>query len=250
VNDRDALTRAVLLHPAEDAPKVALADWYEEHGTPEERVRAEWMRRPELDPTVMRRGRTRAARACFDYAANLLAGLVPKTWAVWPIVCDRQHPVGDEAERGENPNSWPYATGDCSFSSSRPYFVVGIRHGFITRVAAPTSRLSKVLPAVVARQPVCEVGNTQHFFEFLSFVTHMPWGEDGRDQRCIRLLANRIPKAVWVRLTPETWQCRPFIRGALPDTARTYPNLTAAYEDLSRAWVNWARSKAGLPELP
>jgi len=44
VSDRDALEAAVVAHPAQDAPRLALADWLDDHGTADDRLRATFIR--------------------------------------------------------------------------------------------------------------------------------------------------------------------------------------------------------------
>lgn len=44
MNDRDALEAAVAAHPAQDAPRLALADWLDDHGTADDRLRAAFIR--------------------------------------------------------------------------------------------------------------------------------------------------------------------------------------------------------------
>lgn len=44
MSDRDALEAAVAAHPAQDAPRLALADWLDDHGTAADRLRAAFIR--------------------------------------------------------------------------------------------------------------------------------------------------------------------------------------------------------------
>lgn len=44
MSDRDALEAAVAAHPAQDAPRLALADWFDDHGTADDRLRARFIR--------------------------------------------------------------------------------------------------------------------------------------------------------------------------------------------------------------
>lgn len=44
MSDREALEAAVAAHPAQDAPRLALADWLDDHGTADDRLRAAFIR--------------------------------------------------------------------------------------------------------------------------------------------------------------------------------------------------------------
>jgi uncharacterized protein (TIGR02996 family) len=44
MTDRDALMRAILDQPADDTPRLAFADWLEEHGGTAGAARAEFIR--------------------------------------------------------------------------------------------------------------------------------------------------------------------------------------------------------------
>ncbi|QJX00385.1 TIGR02996 domain-containing protein [Frigoriglobus tundricola] len=44
MNDRPALMAAIIAHPDEDTPRLALADWLQEHGDEHDRARAEFIR--------------------------------------------------------------------------------------------------------------------------------------------------------------------------------------------------------------
>ncbi len=44
MNDGEALFQALLANPNDDGPRLAYADWLEEHGGPEDRARAEFIR--------------------------------------------------------------------------------------------------------------------------------------------------------------------------------------------------------------
>jgi uncharacterized protein (TIGR02996 family) len=61
--ERQGLMRGVLEQPDEDAPRLVLADWYEEHGEPD---RAEFIRlqcrRPRLDDLHPETGNQEARR--------------------------------------------------------------------------------------------------------------------------------------------------------------------------------------------
>ena len=67
MSDADALLSAIIAHPDEDTPRLAYADWLDEHGQPE---RAEFIRfqieRAALDPQSERH------RVCADREAELL----------------------------------------------------------------------------------------------------------------------------------------------------------------------------------
>src|SRR5689334_9771824 len=44
MSDRDALHRAILANPDDDTPRLVLADWLDEHGDENDRVRAKFIR--------------------------------------------------------------------------------------------------------------------------------------------------------------------------------------------------------------
>lgn len=74
------------------------------------------------------------------------------------------------------------------------------------------------------------------FLEYECFVRNV--GFDGsRETRVIRRETNRIPADVFSLLTPEPWES--YGR----QLTCTYPNLTAAFEDLGRAFLAWAKQK-------
>ncbi len=237
MNDRDALRRAIILYPAEDAPKLALADWYEEHGTPTERAWAGLMRHEHPPFAQITSRRNKWSSEWHKYARNLIpAGVMPKTFKLY-MNLDHEPIAGRmEQERGDNPLSWPYQAG--SWTSRDPHIPCRMRYGFLVGIAASARRLKGFLPRLVTVQPIYEAVQTCEFFEF----AHMLWVDAMNDRysRCIRRHTNHVPKEVFDRLTPGVWYC------SRRDQSRTYPNLTAAREDLSRAWVSWAREVAGL----
>lgn len=147
MTDGDALLAAILANPDEDTPRLAYADWLDENGQAERasRVRVATVERGQLNT------RTKAGRSWSHYAAELVGDAVPKSWVVWLI----EYPFN-----GDGSNSWEHQCGVCSFNSSRPHLIIGLRHGFVEAVAAPTRRLVKTLPALVRRQPVIRVAVT------------------------------------------------------------------------------------------
>lgn len=241
MSDREALMRAVLLHPGEDAPKLALADWYEEHGNPEEKGRAAFIREPGPTNANLSSRRRLPARTWKAWAGPLIPhSLFPRK----RLVAMGAHPNDAVSDDGENYASWPVRFG-ILFGSGHYY---AVRHGFVVAVAAKLRRLSQSLPALVAVQPIHEIAHCSVFLEFAQFCID-PAGRELAQypsrRRVIRSRANKIPKGVFRRLTPEP------VQTIVPcDLACVYESLTAAREDLSRAWVNWARHEAGLPELP
>jgi uncharacterized protein (TIGR02996 family) len=44
MDDRQALMAAIIANPDEDTPRLALADWLDEHGDKHDRARAEFIR--------------------------------------------------------------------------------------------------------------------------------------------------------------------------------------------------------------
>ena len=79
MNDRDALFAAILAHPDEDTPRLAFADWLEEHGDPGYaafiRKQIELAQVPEWDPLWIRtwnRERTTASGYLYDQLAPKL----------------------------------------------------------------------------------------------------------------------------------------------------------------------------------
>lgn len=70
MNERDALLRHVLAHPDDDAPRLVMADWFDEHG---EADRAAFIRlqiAEENEPLL--RGRVRVAGEASAKVLNTL----------------------------------------------------------------------------------------------------------------------------------------------------------------------------------
>ena len=65
MTDGDALYRAILDQPDDDAPRLIWADWLDEHGDPDRaefvRLQCEWANLDPSDP-----GRPRLAKRCDD----------------------------------------------------------------------------------------------------------------------------------------------------------------------------------------
>jgi uncharacterized protein (TIGR02996 family) len=81
VSDRDALFRAVPEYPDEDTPRLALADWLDEHGGPADRARARFIR---LQCDLARADAYTPARRDLVREAAALRDTHGKDWGAFP----------------------------------------------------------------------------------------------------------------------------------------------------------------------
>lgn len=229
---RERWVAAILESPSDNTLRVVFADWLQENGEPElaQLVRYEFVPRDHLI------GRTKLVYKTYRLAASLLHGVIPKTWVAWPVVYPVPPPqiALAEHEDDEDIKSWEYRIGITAFLSYKSPFVVGIRHGFIEAVGARLPQLLKVLPQCLKRHPFHHVAVTGLA---LAWEHDLIGGNaDGSPARVIRRDGNKIPAAVFSRLTPTAWHYG-------NDMACLYPNQTTAREDLGRALLEWAKEQ-------
>jgi uncharacterized protein (TIGR02996 family) len=227
--------RPIVDAPADAAPRLVLADWLDEHGDPERAAAI----RLEYPPPA--RGRAAVSRER-RRLAELVAGAVPKSWDLYPVIWLQLRRPREGAAR-----SFPHDVGRTWFvDSRRPVFAAAVRHGFIEAVGLPVRRFARHAAAIFAAHPVRWVAPT-----------------DLRPDDAYGVAGQYGPRHVWAIEDHR----RGFYRLPIPIFSRLagrvgtwfgervvhYPRTEAgradAFEDLSRALVAYGRELAGLPPI-
>lgn len=230
-DDHELLTRAVLANPGEDTPKLALADWLEEHGDPE---RAAEIRVERVDPRHLRSD-TRVRRRWTRVARRLTGGLVPRDWPVLVCPLPGDDPPGVPA--GEDAGAWEYTRG--APGAADRVHLVAFRHGHVVCLGASLVHLWTRLPLLIRRQPIERVAVTD---------LRLPRVAGGW---AVAADAPCLPRMAYDRLTPP--ERLGVVVGRTPPgpatryaPCRVYPTETMARVDLSRALLSGAADWWGL----
>lgn len=219
--DRDALLLAIVTGPADDAPRLAMADWLEENGQPE---RAEFVRvqvRLAGVPQYVPRGNgVETLNGEWLELSRREAGL----WAGYTFA----PPM---------PDGFAGTLGGTRPPAAR---TAAVRRGFVAAVSCPLADWLTHGPRLVRGHPITDVwASDREPFGWLGGA----WGWcRGSPGLAAPGTTHVVPPAVWnvIRQPPHVpggWW-------------KNFPTPDAAHAALSLALVAWARREAGLPPLP
>lgn len=96
MDDRKALMAAIIANPDEDTPRLALADWLQEHGDTHDQARAEFIRL-QIEAAQLPEGG--AARKVLDASAKKLEKKHFAAWIAPLLTFDKTRTVADEVGR-------------------------------------------------------------------------------------------------------------------------------------------------------
>lgn len=221
MTDEQSLLRAVLLSPADDLPRLVLADWYDEHGQPE---RAEFIR------VQLELGKRKAAHSGLGKINDLLVDIAntpPGRLSPGRAKCGCEH-CGlrrreEELFGGPQPPArrwfsvppgwWARLGTDADGPPPGGTAEAIVRRGFLAVVRGPLAALREHLPALTAVQPVerVEVSDRGTVRVPVGRLAE-PWTfvvSDRPDRR------NAIPWAVYERMPGEWYPTAPAALSAL-----------------------------------
>jgi uncharacterized protein (TIGR02996 family) len=239
--DGDSLLRSVLERPADDAPRLVLADWYDEHGRPE---RGEFTR---VGCELARLGRE--CRGGGDgWCGRLGNGSCrPCGLAVreWDLLCGlafnwfRMDGLATFADKVKGPfGGW------ASKRSGQPGIDIRaeVRRGFVASVSLPTAAFLAHAPALFAAHPVTEV----RLSDVRPAQAYGPWCWFGHPDPS-QDRPDVLPEPLWLKLDG------PFFvdfRSERIYGVQGYDTEGEAMAALSAACVAHGRQLAGLPPPP
>lgn len=219
MTERAALVAAVLAHPADDAPRLILADWLDEHGQSE---RAEFIR-----------GHVRLAR-------RALAGWFDDEAASLVVRLDELADAWLERWTADLPGAWLGRVG----VSFRRQFPEGPAHfavhrGFVAELVCPSEVWGRLGPGLVRAEPIVRV----------TFPDRRPGTTDGARALApwdgCRWYRARTPAQVWHRdgvVREEWWAWLGGRQVGTDGRALTYRTEGEALDALSGAALAWARA--------
>lgn len=236
MSDHDALIAAILANAGEDTPRLMLADWLEEHGGYEGRLRASFIRTRHTPAFLtFRKYRKAAERPWVRYARSLFRGSIPATWHPWLV----PSPGTKGWYRGGNYRSWQDR---CVWSFRHPRPVVcAIRHGFVSHIALHPWQFFARAKNLFSAMPIEEVGLLR-CVPSLNRYGGYRWGEGGTPlpdgsslpDHLFRLLdGGEVFFSGERRYDFRRW--------------REYPSYADALAALSRACVKYGRAQAARP---
>jgi uncharacterized protein (TIGR02996 family) len=214
ITDHDALLRAVLESPADDAPRLVYADWLDEHGQSE---RAEFIRlqcaRTAADPTDLGwegRELELIQTRFIDFAEPLPTLFGPR--AAWMTPFQKNPP-------------WAYD------------------RGFVASVAVPCADFLRLAGPIFGALPVTAV-RLRDREPFEGSSRSFSWYRDGSPPPGGREFhpASNLPGPLWDALGGHVQETE--------GRGKWYETRTAAEAAASRACVDYGRRLAGLSELP
>jgi uncharacterized protein (TIGR02996 family) len=232
VTDRDALLHAILLEPAENTPRLVLADWLDENGDPEWaallRTRYPFPADPRVRGEAYRRPRRVLHARCFP---------------------DRGSGLHCFNEHSEYALSFPWRPGQIA---------VGVRHGFVASLSCCWRHFDGHARYWFERNPIQQVllheSRDPHDVIPRSGdvpLTHSRIGDPFRssqpswgDVPC-GSTSPGVPKPIW-RLLDGHIQLLDVLYGS----HKLYRTAAEARAAMSRALVTHGRSLCGLPPLP
>jgi uncharacterized protein (TIGR02996 family) len=273
--DFDALLRAVCERPDDDAPRLVLADWYEERG---EGARAEFIRcqvelaRKEVQECDCDKN---VGTHCMAVAA--LRRRERELWGYLPVKTGVRQQLCDElpgwavllgSDKGDGlTNDYPWAIvrrgfvaevrctlatligGPCGTCDARGYVNEDDRHWIRptdwTTICPECKGEMRVggLVAELGRLPLEKVRITDRE-PVIEYETPIGWVRDDNHAHDIsRLRADLIPADLYDCLADGSDQYDSV-------TWKRYPSAAAAHAALSAATIKLIRQRAGLPELP
>ncbi len=238
VTDEQSLLRAVLLSPADDLPRLVLADWLDEHGQPE---RAEFIRvqveeaRFDCHHPFAPSGPVPWCRRCvLRHRGRRLLTRHGASWAAGVAVLFDLRRWESTGEKGRRDAVTPGLIG------------WEFRRGFVAEVRGPLDAVRANLPELVGSHPVECVGVTDRD----------PLNDAGADAYFGGSPQSPPRSWFWLPtrdddLLPLGWELPDSLyRRVASNLGDTHPSLDDAVSALSSALLAEARERAGLPPLP
>jgi uncharacterized protein (TIGR02996 family) len=238
MSDHAALLRAILVDPADDAPRLVLADWLDENGEPE---RAEFIR---LDIAARRNPRSAASAnvaarwKCSIYAIRHIREL---TCSAWPADL-RQTFQWDRMTRSGPAYGNIRIVGHFQLASGKEARFVLDRGGFVAEISLPVAAFLAHAEALFRVHPATTI-HLKGRAPFAGSSASHSWYRDGSIPPGgpeIHLQSN-LPGPLWDELSG-------YVQAA-PGRAKWYESEAAARNALSRACVRHGRHLAGLPDI-
>jgi len=241
------LLAAVKAAPDDDLPRLVLADWLEEHDSPDwaEFIRSQCMldRFPHA-ARIRADTYTDAEGVLPDWQQPLTAAR--RAFELWPTVA--RTIFDDLATEGEV--AWFSSTGQCRFGDEwSPELMYVARRGFLDFVICHfrtwvADQWRPLGPLIVSRQPVREVvfGDLTDHDRGITTWSAVA-GDDTFRQDPYR--PERLPWCIARQLTGYSRRTEEATVSP-PQQAWVYPDSKQAAEALSRAAIAWAEEEAGL----
>ena len=247
MNEREALLRAVLEAPDDDAPRLVYADWLEEHGEAE---RAEFIR---VDCALAAVGHP--PKGCRDLDCPC-----------YPLLLHKRDLAATERSGVPNSRRWAYYFRPGDDWSFRRGFIETVELGcddFIAR-AGLLFRWHPIREVqLIGRRPSASEDPFLHFWNAgptgftrisAKYYTALFWENGGSGWVEHSSRPEQLPEALFRRLEvtwDADWQqerCRR--SGRSPEVCFYCPSAETGSAALSRACVAYGRELAGLPPLP